>query len=512
MTGAPGHATAVALLGLTGRLVDIEAALTNQKPGLKLVGLPDAALREAQARVRSAIEHSGFEMPSRHLTVNLSPAALPKHGSAFDLGIAVAVLVTQGVIDPAALEGVVHIGELGLDGRVRPVPGVLPSVLAARANGRRTVVVPSANEAEASLVSGMRVLAVASLRALAILHGADLEPVPVEPVAERAQAAVEPPVPDLADVVGNDEAVEALLVAAVGAHHVMMVGPPGAGKTMLAARLPGLLPDLDEATALEATCVASLAGEGVAGGLRRRPPWQAPHHTATPAAIVGGGSGWIRPGAAARASGGVLFLDEAPEFTAAALDALRQPLESGWITVERAAATARFPGRFQLVLAANPCPCGQFGSADGECTCPPASRRRYLDRVSGPLLDRIDVHLRVDRVSAAQLRLRDERPGLGTAEARARVAAARGRSAARLASTPWRVNGEVPGPWWRATERRLPPEVRAPLDTAFERGRLTMRGYDRVLRLAWSVADLAGVPRPGRRELGTALSLRGAVR
>jgi len=512
VNGAPGHATAVALLGLTGRLVDIEAALTNQKPGVKLVGLPDAALREAQARVRSAIEHSGFEMPSRHLTVNLSPAALPKHGSAFDLGIAVAVLVTQGVLDAAAMDGVVHVGELGLDGRLRPVPGVLPAVLAARANGRRTVVVPSANEAEASLVSGIRILAVPSLRALAIAHGAELEPVPVEPVADRAPAPVEEAVPDLADVVGNHQAVSGLLVAAAGAHHVLMVGPPGAGKTMLAARLPGLLPDLDEVAALEATCVASLAGEAVASGLRRRPPRQAPHHTATPAAIVGGGSAWIRPGAAARASGGVLFLDEAPEFSSAALDALRQPLESGIITIERAAATARFPGRFQLVLAANPCPCGQFGSVDGVCTCPAATRRKYLDRLSGPLLDRVDIRIRVDRVSAAQLRLRDERPGMSTEAAREAVLAARGRATARLSGTPWRVNGEVPGPWWRSPERRLDPDVRAPLDTALEQGRLTMRGYDRVLRLAWTVADLAGIARPGRREVGTALSLRAAVR
>jgi magnesium chelatase family protein len=208
----------------------------------------------------------------------------------------------------------------------------------------------------------------------------------------------------------------------------------------------------------------------------------------------------------------VLFLDEAPEFSTAALDALRQPLESGEITVERAAVTARFPGRFQLVMAANPCPCGQFGTADGACACPAASRRRYLDRLSGPLLDRVDIRLRVDRVSAAQLRLRDERPGLDTASARARVRAARDRAVARLAGTPWRVNGEVPGPWWRAGDRRLPPDVRQPLDLALERGTLTMRGYDRTLRLAWTVADLAGVARPGRRELGTALTLRGAVR
>ncbi|MDQ1529999.1 MAG: magnesium chelatase family protein [Microbacteriaceae bacterium] len=510
MNGA-ARTTAVALLGLMGRLVEIEAALTNQKPGVRLVGLPDAALREAQVRIRSAVEHSGFTMPARHLTVNLSPAALPKHGSAFDVGIAVAVLVTQGVIEPSAVGETVCLGELGLDGRLRPVPGVLPAVLVARREGRAAVVVPAANEQEASLVSGIRVIGAASLRDLAIRFGADLDPVPVEPVPAPAPRLVGGIVPDLAEVVGNREAVEALIVAAAGGHHLLFVGPPGAGKTMLATRLPGLLPDLDEAAALEASCVASLAGDTL-GTLRTRPPWEAPHHTASPAAIVGGGSGHIRPGAAARASGGVLFLDEAPEFSPAALDALRQPLESGEITIERAAVTARFPGRFQLVLAANPCPCGQWGSADGDCRCPPSARRRYLGRLSGPLLDRVDIRVRVDRVSAAELRLTDERPGPSTREARDRVLAARARALRRLAGTGWRSNGEVSGSWLRAPQRRLRADVRAPLDGALERGLLTMRGYDRVLRLAWTLADLAGVEAPGRREVGSALALRSTVR
>ena len=257
--------------------------------------------------------------------------------------------------------------------------------------------------------------------------------------------------------------------------------------------------------------MASLAGDTL-GTLRTRPPWEAPHHTASPAAIVGGGSGHIRPGAAARASGGVLFLDEAPEFSPAALDALRQPLESGEITIERAAVTARFPGRFQLVLAANPCPCGQWGSADGDCRCPPSARRRYLGRLSGPLLDRVDIRVRVDRVSAAELRLTDERPGPSTREARDRVLAARARALRRLAGTGWRSNGEVSGSWLRAPQRRLPADVRVPLDGALERGLLTMRGYDRVLRLAWTLADLAGVEAPGRREVGSALALRSTVR
>jgi magnesium chelatase family protein len=309
MPRSTSRAAAVALEGLTGRIVEIEAALTNQTPGLKLVGLPDTALREAQARVRSAVEHSGFEMPSRHLTVNLSPAAIPKHGSGFDLGIAVAVLGTTGTILRESVGDDVFIGELGLDGRLRPVPGVLPAVRAAVRAGRSRIVVPTASEAEASLVDGIEVIAVPSLRALAIRYGADLEPVEVEPVAGPAVQRERASRLDLADIVGNAEGIEALVVAAAGGHHLLMLGPPGAGKTMLATRLPGLLPDLTGDAALDVTSIASLAGHGV-DRVCTRPPWQAPHHTATEASIIGGGSGRIRPGAVTRASGGVLFLDE----------------------------------------------------------------------------------------------------------------------------------------------------------------------------------------------------------
>jgi len=292
---------------------------------------------------------------------------------------------------------------------------------------------------------------------------------------------------------------------------VFLLGPPGAGKTMLAERLPSLLPDLDPEASLVATSLASLAGRSLSG-LVVRPPLESPHHTSSAAAIVGGGSKVIRPGAAARAAHGVLFLDEAPEFASSVLDSLRQPLESGTITIHRANAVAHFPGRFQLVLAANPCPCGQFGTSDIVCTCTPIARRRYLARMSGPLLDRIDLQLRVERVTTAAMRIAGEGAAATTsAEARRRVEAARAAARDRLAATPWRTNSEVPGGWYRASRRRPAPAVTSPIDRALERGTLTMRGYDRVLRVAWTLADLEGATMPTRDHVGWALFLRRSV-
>lgn len=506
-----GRTHSIALLGLTGVVVEIEADISSGLPGFSLIGLPDAALSQSKERVRAAISNSGGDFPGQKITVNLSPAALPKQGSAFDLGVAIAVIAAAGEIQPESIRGVVHIGELGLDGRLRPVNGILPAVLAASRAGFTTVMVPTANADEASLVPGLRVIGVASLREAAIWHGGELDPEPVEPIVRApSDAAAESP-GDLADVIGNSDAVEAMLVAAAGGHHVFLLGPPGAGKTMLAARLPGLLPDLAAEAALEVGSVRSLAGLPVGGELSLRPPFESPHHTASAAALVGGGSAVIRPGAAARASDGVLFLDEAPEFKPTVLDALRQPLESGVITIHRASAVASFPGRFQLVLAANPCPCGQYGAADSECTCPPQARRRYVGRLSGPLLDRIDIQFRVSRITAAHLRAAQDQPRTSSSAARARVAEARGAAAERLADTPWRVNSHVPGSWLRSPRMRLPSAVTASLDRALERGGLTMRGYDRVLRMAWSVADLQGAAQPDASHLGQALYLRRAI-
>ncbi|MBT2501594.1 YifB family Mg chelatase-like AAA ATPase [Curtobacterium sp. ISL-83] len=503
-----GRAAAVALVGVTGRRIEVEAHLTSQLPAFTIIGLPDTSLGEARERVRSAAVNAGCPLPSRRITVNLTPAAIPKRGSGFDLAIAMAVLAGAGLA-PAASEQVVYIGELGLDGRVRPVPGVIPMVLAARDAGAARVVLPVGNLDEARVVSGIPLLGVDSLRAAAIDAGALLPPVEVEAVAANTVAPERQPVAELADVVGNEIGVRAVVAAAAGGHHVLLLGPPGAGKTMLAERLPGILPDLDDAAALEVAAVRSVAGHGSASWTRR-PPWEAPHHSASAVALIGGGSGVIRPGAVSRATRGVLFLDEAPEFPRAVLDALRQPLESGRITVHRAAGAAEFPARCQVVLAANPCPCGNAGGAHGQpCECPPGAVRRYLGRMSGPLLDRMDIRVLVPRVTTAVVR-RSAGATMSSARAREVVAGARDRMAHRLRGTGWTRNAEAAGAWLRS-DGRSAPGATTDLDRALDLGTLTMRGWDRVMRLAWTLTDLAEAPRPTRDQVRDALALRSAL-
>ncbi|OJV59566.1 MAG: Mg chelatase-like protein [Cellulomonas sp. 73-145] len=497
-----GRTRAVSLLGLSGHLVEVEAHLAPSLPAFSLVGLPDTALAEARDRVRAAVTSSGLVWPNRRITVNLSPATLPKAGSGFDLAIAVATLAGAGVVDAAAAADRVHIGELGLDGRLRPVRGVLPAVAAAVAAGHPRVVVPTANAAEASLVPGADVVGAACLAEVASRYGADVEVPDLPPVHDDVPARRAVVDPDLADVIGQPEARHCLEVAAAGGHHLLMVGPPGAGKTMLAARLPGLLPDLAEAEAVEVTAVHSLAGTFDAGdGLVRRPPFEDPHHTATPASVVGGGSGVPRPGAASRAHCGVLFLDEAPEFPTAVLQTLRQPLEHGEVVLHRAAGAARYPARFQLVLAANPCPCGRSVGKGLECTCRAEQRRRYFGKLSGPLLDRVDLQLEVLPARAEDV------PGERSAVVAERVRQARGAAVERLAGTGWRTNAQVSGRWLR---ERLGPRrsLMTDLDRALDRGTLSLRGVDRVLRVAWTLADLQGRAAPSRDDVGRALLLR----
>jgi magnesium chelatase family protein len=512
----------IALVGVEGHPVEIEADIQNGLPGLLLVGLPDTALREARDRIRAAIVNSREQWPQRRITVGLSPASLPKRGSGFDVGIAVAILSAAGSVPAAAIDGMAFLGELGLDGQLRPVRGVLPAVAAAAARGFGQVAVPSANEAEAALVPGLRVLSAPTLQGLlGWLRGhppaAAGEPGSREGPVRLVEGGLaldsgQPPRaapgtgPDLADVLGQPTARRAAEICAAGGHHLCLLGPPGAGKTMLAERIPTVLPRLDPAAALEVTSIHSVAGVLPDGSpLLAAPPFCAPHHTASKAAIVGGGTGVIRPGAASLAHRGCLFLDEAPEFGRDVLDALRQPLESGEVVVARSGVTACFPARFTLLLAANPCPCARGPGRQAACGCTPAVRRRYLARLSGPLLDRVDVKVEFMPVSRREL-LSDATFAESSTTVAARVEAARARAAARLRDTPWRLNAEVPGSELRRSYAPEPGAL-APLERAMDLGQISARGVHRVIRVAWTLADLAGVARPAADQTSTALGL-----
>lgn len=507
----------VSLQGAVGHVIDVQVDVSQGQIATNLVGRADASINEARDRCRSAIHNSGFEWPtSRRITILLSPADLPKRGPHFDLAIAVGVLAASGAEFPrGALDDVILIGELTLDGRLRCVPGVLPMVMAASARGLTRVVVPEPQLAEATLVPGVEAYGARSLhQVVALLQGEEIpEAPPVEPptgqllLSWRGEARLEDV--DLADVIGMADARFALEVAAVGGHHLMLTGPKGAGKTTLAERLPTILPDLSPEESLELTAIHSLCGALPAGSsVLTRPPFRAPHHSASRAGILGGGSGRVRPGEVSKAHLGVLFLDEFPLLPSDIVEALRQPLESGEITIARGDEDAKYPAAGMLVLAANPCPCGDFHpfARDNQCTCGEVRRRDYRRKLSGPIADRIDITRFVEPVRPYELRDPLAAPE-SSAVVLARVVAARRRQRERYSGTPWRLNAHVPGPLMRES---WPLERAAAqrLDQHVYSGTLTRRGATRVHRVSWSVADLRGLDRPGADELEVALRLR----
>jgi magnesium chelatase family protein len=493
-----------ALTGVDAVEVTVEVDIHPGLPAFTIVGLPDTAVQESRERVRAAVSNSGFEFPLRRITINLAPADLRKAGPGFDLALASALLASSAQVEPALLRGYAICGELGLDGSVRPIRGALVVSDAARRAGYRGLILPSANVAEASLVPGLEIVGVERVRQLERFLVGEWRPEPprVDPGAIlSAEAESED---DFSEVRGHFALKRALEVAAAGGHNVLMVGPPGSGKSMAARRMPTILPPMTLEEALAVTRVHSVAGTLAGAPLVARRPFRAPHHSISSAGLVGGGNP-PRPGEASLAQNGVLFLDELAEFRREALEALRQPLEEGTIVLTRAQRTVRFPSRFMLLAATNPCPCGHAGDPRGRCQCDPRAVDRYDTRLSGPLLDRVDIVLRVESPSREELM--SEPPTQSSAEIRSRVLAARERQAARLSGTLARCNADLTPAQVRRT-CRLGDGAQAVLRAAHERVGLTVRGHDRVVRVARTLADLQGREVIEREDLAQAVAYR----
>jgi magnesium chelatase family protein len=498
-----GRTQGIALQGLLGSVIDIECDIADGIPMYSLLGLPDASLQESRDRVRAALTNTGQKWPNKKVTISLSPAWLPKSGPGFDCAIALSILIADGVLPQGPLEGAVILGELSLDGGLKPVRGVLPSLIAAYKSGITRAIVPRANSGEAELMEQMEILSFDHISE--IYRWLSTGEYPVNEVLEL-EVSERDEVLDFADVAGQRKARFAAEVAATGGHHLLLIGPPGAGKTMIASRLPGILPPLTLEEALEVTAIHSIAD-----GLSKRSPMSkvapivAPHHSASRASIVGGGNRSIAPGAISLSHRGVLFIDEAPECAVGILDALRQPLESGEITIARQIGSVTFPAQFLLVLAANPCPCGKYSSRGLGCTCSSLQVRRYLGKLSGPLMDRIDI--RVDVEPVGRVELSSNELGESSAEIRARVLRARKRAARRFHEDPWTLNAHIPA---RALRQQYKPERPAMnfLHDELDKELITARGLHKVIRLAWTLADLAEHELPTLQDVKDAYQLR----